>query len=667
MIFKEDSKKTQLCLFKFTKKIQYVKIIIGDNMEGLYLPICSVFFSLLLCIIYFSKKRIDLLENKVYSVMLISSLIDSILVTILQYLAVDGITNKENIIIQIFNKIDFITLIIISSCILVYTLFITIQKAKANSSKVLKIAFISNFVISLIILFGNVKAITDGVRTSITGSAATITYIFAGIYLVTSIIIVLLNHKKRDKRHIPIYSMIGICLTLIIFYNINPYLIIISITLTFLNFIMYFTIENPDMKMINELEIAKEKAEQANAAKTDFLSSMSHEIRTPLNAIVGFSEAIGDATSLEEAQENAKDIVTASQTLLELVNGILNISKIEANKMEIVNTEYDLAQECDDLVKLVKPRIGEKPIELRYYMAPDIPPVLYGDKGKIKEIITNILINAVKYTEEGYIDLRVSCINKNNNSALVISVEDSGRGIKPENISKLFNKFERNEEDKNTTIEGAGLGLAITKKLVEMMGGKIIVQSVYGSGSKFTIYIQQKIVNKPSLTPKLKQIDENLTFEGKRILVVDDNILNVKVVETILKKLKPTIEFCESGPECIDKIKNGEQYDLILLDDMMPKVTGTETLQQLREIPEFKTKVVVLTANAITGSKEKYIEIGFDDYLSKPIEKSELQRVLKKFLNNEYEESKFDPIPEELYDISDTIVERINSEDITKE
>ena len=251
MIFKEDSKKTQLCLFKFTKKIQYVKIIIGDNMEGLYLPICSVFFSLLLCIIYFSKKRIDLLENKVYSVMLISSLIDSILVTILQYLAVDGITNKENIIIQIFNKIDFITLIIISSCILVYTLFITIQKAKANSSKVLKIAFISNFVISLIILFGNVKAITDGVRTSITGSAATITYIFAGIYLVTSIIIALLNHKKRDKRHIPIYSMIGICLTLIIFYNINPYLIIISITLTFLNFIMYFTIENPDMKMIN--------------------------------------------------------------------------------------------------------------------------------------------------------------------------------------------------------------------------------------------------------------------------------------------------------------------------------------------------------------------------------------------------------------------------------
>ena len=586
---------------------------------------------------------------------------------VLQTFPLNGITTLENTLIIIINKIDFITLITISSCILVYTLFITIKKAKENSSKVLKIAFISNFVISLMILFGNVKAITDGVRTSITGSAATITYIFAGVYLVTSIIIALLNHKKRDKRHIPIYSMIGICLTLIIFYNINPYLIIISITLTFLNFIMYFTIENPDMKMINELEIAKEKAEQANAAKTDFLSSMSHEIRTPLNAIVGFSEAIGDATSLEEAQENAKDIVTASNTLLELVNGILNISRIEANKMEIVNTEYDLTQECNDLIKLIKPRIGEKPIELRYYIAPDIPPVLYGDKGKIKEIITNILVNAVKYTEDGYIDLRVSCINKNNNSALVISVEDSGRGIKPENISKLFNKFERNEEDKNTTIEGAGLGLAITKKLVEMMGGKIIVQSVYGSGSKFTIYLQQKIINKPSISPKLKQLDENLSFEGKRILVVDDNILNVKVVETILKKLKPTIEFCESGPECVDKIKSGEQYDLILLDDMMPKVTGTETLQLLRELPDFKTKVVVLTANAITGSKEKYIEIGFDDYLSKPIEKPELQRVLKKFLNSEYEESKFDPIPEELYTISDTIVERINSEEITKE
>ena len=631
-------------------------------MEGLYLPVCSIFFSIMLIFIYFSKKRIDLIENKIFSVMLICSVIDSILVTILQGLAINGIHGIENILLNVLNKIDFVTILVYCNCLFLYTSLITIPKVKQNANKIFKTFNVIGLLTSVLIFCSDIELITKGTQASVAGGATVITYLVAAIFIIASILIVLFNHKNTDKRHIPIYSIIGICIVLFIFFRINPYLIIISITLTFMNFLMYFTIENPDMKMINELNVAKDKAEQANAAKTDFLSSMSHEIRTPLNAIVGFSEAIGDASTLEEAQENAKDIVTASNTLLELVNGILNISKIEANKMEIVNTEYDLTQECDDLVKLIKPRIGEKPIELRYYVAPDIPSVLYGDKGKIKEIITNILVNAVKYTEEGYIDLRVSCINKSNNSALVISVEDSGRGIKPENINKLFNKFERNEEDRNTTIEGVGLGLAITKKLVELMGGKIIVQSVYGSGSKFTIYIQQKIVNKPFLSQATKQVEENLSYEGKRILVVDDNILNVKVVETILKKQKPTIDFCESGIECVEKIKNGEQYDLILLDDMMPKVTGTETLQLLREIPNFNTKVVVLTANAIVGSKEKYLEVGFDDYLSKPIEKQEIHRVLKRFLNNEIEHSNFEPIPEELLEIDDTVIERINSD-----
>ncbi len=631
-------------------------------MNGILLPACSIFFSTMLCIIYFSKKRIDLLENKVFSIMLIASVIDSILVTTLQTLASQNLMN--NLILNIFNKIDYITYIIFTLCILIYTVLITIPKEKYNKKKLFTLFIIIDTIVSLLIIPGNVELITTGSEFSVSGFPVYACYGICGLNLLLSLMIVLINYKKTDKRHIPIYSILVIGALLMFLFSINPYLIVVSITITFLNYLMYFTIENPDMKLITELNIAKDKAEQANAAKTDFLSSMSHEIRTPLNAIVGFSEAIGDATNLEEAQENAKDIVTASQTLLELVNGILNISRIEANKMEIVNSEYDLTQECNDLIKLIKPRIGDKPIELRYYIAPDIPPVLYGDKGKIKEIITNILVNAVKYTEEGYIDLRVSCINKHTNSALVISVEDSGRGIKPEDISKLFNKFERNEEDKNTTIEGAGLGLAITKRLVEMMGGKIIVQSVYGSGSKFTIYIQQKIINKPIISPKLKQLDDKLSFEGKRILVVDDNILNVKVVETILKKFKPTIEFCESGPECVDKIKNGEKYDLILLDDMMPKVTGTETLQILKEIPEFNTKVVVLTANAITGSKEKYIDAGFDDYLSKPIEKPELQRVLKRFLNSdiEIEDSKFEPIPESMYEIDDSVVEKINQE-----
>ena len=547
-------------------------------MSNIIIITISIAITIILLCAYFSKENVKNSETKIYSTLLCVNLAFNITAALTFLMAS---IPKLNPCVGIFQKLYMIEMLFM--IILMYTY--NAQIIDFDDKTKLKVSKISTYmaiIISILILASPITVIIDNGLIDNTGMAYNIMLISTIIYFILTLIYsirLFIRNKNELNKNIPFIILLILYVIGIVLRSYTPEIWFENIffSLTFL--IMYFTIENPDVKMLNKLEIAKDKAEQANAAKTDFLSSMSHEIRTPLNAIVGFSEAIGDASTLEEAQENAKDIVTASNTLLELVNGILNISKIEANKMEIVNTEYDLTQECDDLVKLIKPRIGEKPIELRYYVAPDIPSVLYGDKGKIKEIITNIMVNAVKYTEEGYIDLRVTCINKGNNSALVISVEDSGRGIKPENISKLFNKFERNEEDKNTTIEGAGLGLAITKKLVEMMGGKIIVQSVYGSGSKFTIYIQQKIVNKPSLTPKLKQMDDNLSFEGKRILVVDDNILNVKVVETILKKLKPTIEFCESGPECVEKVKNGEHYDLILLDDMMPKVTGTETLQ----------------------------------------------------------------------------------------
>ena len=291
----------------------------------------------------------------------------------------------------------------------------------------------------------------------------------------------------------------------------------------------------------------------------------------------------------------------------------------------------------NDLTKLIIPRIGEKPIELKTNFSKDIPAILYGDKGKIKEIITNLLTNAVKYTEKGLIVFSVSCINDKNISKLVISVEDTGRGIKPEKIDKLFTKFNRLEEDRNTTLEGTGLGLAITKNLVEMMGGKIVVQSKYGSGSKFTVYLKQKIVSINKVTVKEGKIDENLDnqsleYFNKKILIVDDNKLNIKVATRLLTPYKVEIDTCESGITCLDKIKQGNKYDLILLDDMMPKLSGVETLKELKKEKEFNIPVIALTANAINGMREKYLSDGFNDYLAKPIDKLELRRVLNEYL-----------------------------------
>lgn len=571
-----------------------------------------------------------------YSNMIIFSFIDSILVSILQILALDGVIGIEKLFVTLFNKLDFIILVMFCNCLLLYTLLITIERIKNNFKKYFMISGIIDLICAVIISIANVEVISIGEHYSVQGLAINITYITCFMYIALTILTVLLNIKKIDKRHIPIFVIMGMIFLLLIVFQLNPYLIIISIVLTFIDYIMYFTIENPDMKMINELNMAKRHAERANQAKTDFLSSMSHEIRTPLNAIVGFSDCILEEENLEKAKEDAKDIIMASQNLLEIVNGILDISKIEANKMEIVETDYEPRKIFEDLTRLVATRIGEKPIELKTNIAVDLPYKLHGDSGKLKQIITNILTNAVKYTEKGFINFVVACIIEDNKVKLVMSVEDTGRGIKPEKMNSLFTKFERLDEDKNTTLEGTGLGLAITKKLVEMLGGKIVVQSVYGEGSKFTVYLQQEILELQKSEQEQEEINvksnEIYDFSSKRILVVDDNKINIKVATKLLEPYKVKVDTAESGFECIEKINRNEQYDLILMDDMMPKMTGVETFHKLKENSNFNIPTIALTANAIVGMREKYIAEGFSDYLAKPIEKDCLQQTLNKFL-----------------------------------
>ena len=559
-------------------------------------------------------------------------------------------------------KVHLSLLVIISFLLYLYCL--AINQLKETTKKILSfivLIFIIGLVGCVFILPVDV-IIFDGVLDvgGLSYEAAMVGILFDFISILILIVLNLVKDKGNFKKSIPfivflVFFIFGFLLRLHF-----PELITESYIVAFVLLVMYFTMENPDVKMLNQVELAKNQAEKANTAKTDFLSSMSHEIRTPLNAIVGFSNAILEEDTMEAAKEDAKDIILASENLLEIVNGILDISKIEANKMEIINGEYNLKEECETLVKLVKPRIGEKQVELRLSLAPDIPDFLYGDKGKMKEVITNLLTNAVKYTDEGVITFSVNCINKNDESSLVVSVEDTGRGIKPEKIDKLFNKFERLEEDKNTTIEGVGLGLAITKKLVEMLGGRIVVQSVFGSGSKFTFYIKQKIVEK-----KVKEFEKEeaeLLLTNKRVLLVDDNALNIKVAERLFKGYGLIVESCTSGDECLYLLKAGKTYDLIFMDDMMPKLSGTETLHLLQEIPEFDTRVIALTANAIEGMRDKYIKEGFADYLAKPIEKIELERVFRKYLNNEKKSISFAPLPQELYEITDDAIKHINDQ-----
>jgi len=593
----------------------------------------------LIATVYFLKGRVKNIDNKIYTSIVILNLI-GLFIDISGYFSFR--TFGENFILNVLiSKIYLIYYISYIFCLMLYTYNLCFKNFNKIYDKVLYGFVISCLIIFLLPIkchFENNVAYTYGLSVNL---AYTLGFGFIGVMLFCLFKNI---RNARKKEFIPLFAFITLTILCMAIQKINPALTLLLTCNTLVTVLMYFTIENPDVKLINQLELAKDQAEKANHAKTDFLSSMSHEIRTPLNAIVGFSQCIENATNLDEAKEDARDIVMASSNLLEIVNGILDISKIEADKMEIVNTEYNLKEILDNLTKLIIPRIGEKDIELKTDFAPDLPDVLYGDSGKVKQVITNVLTNAAKYTEKGEINFDVKCVNNKNQCKLIISIKDTGRGIKTEQIDKLFNKFQRLDEDKNTTTEGTGLGLAITKRLVEMMGGKIVVQSEYGEGSIFTIYLTQEIRN--GLYKKEEVIEEQLKFDGKKILLVDDNKLNIKVGTKILKEYNLDITPCESGFECINKIENNNKYDLILMDIMMPKMGGVETLKRLKQIENFNTPVIALTADAIQGRENKYMEVGFSGYLSKPIEDTELKKILSKFLNGIKVEKKLEKVKE---------------------
>ncbi|MCR4909222.1 MAG: response regulator [Lachnospiraceae bacterium] len=410
-------------------------------------------------------------------------------------------------------------------------------------------------------------------------------------------------------------------------------------------------------KITNELLDMASEANDANNAKSAFLSHMSHEIRTPINAILGMDEMILRESSEEEVLKYAGDIRSACNNLLGIVNDVLDFSKIEAGKMNIIPAEYELSSIINDLFNMVRLRADSKKLTIKLDIDPSIPSVLFGDETRIKQIITNILTNAVKYTEKGSVTLTIKQLEESGSFdpdtlgkacpgdslpdtavKLLVAVKDTGIGIRPEDMKKLFVQYERMEEKRNRTIEGTGLGLNITRELLELMGSSLSVESAYGEGSVFSFELLQGVINSEpvgELNGRFKKTTDynyhvRFTAEDAHILVVDDTKVNLDVIRNLLKKTKITVDAAESGAEALELVQFNS-YDLILLDHLMPEMDGPETLRRMNEMKDNQSAgvpVISLTANAMPGARDEYIKAGFKDYLAKPINSKQLEDML---------------------------------------
>ena len=395
----------------------------------------------------------------------------------------------------------------------------------------------------------------------------------------------------------------------------------------------------------NQLRELHKEAMAANHAKSSFLANMSHEIRTPINTILGMDELILREAHNINVIEYAQNIKNEGKTLMSLINDLLDFSKIESGKMELAETEYAISSLLHDVVAMFSLKAEEKGLEFQIEVEDDIPSMLYGDEIRIKQILSNLLSNAVKYTERGSVGLFVEWTSKSESSALLtITVKDSGIGIREEDMEDIFDKFKRFDSVRNSKIEGTGLGMNITAQLLELMNGEIFVKSKYGVGSEFRIQIPQRIVDATPMGSYsyIRQMQvqndrrETFTAPKAKVLVVDDNLMNRVVVKGLLKQTLLQIEEAESGEECLKKTMD-THYEVILMDHMMPGMDGVETLHRLREQKGVNkdTPVVVLTANAVVGVKDFYLDSGFDSYLSKPINGKLLEEVLLKYLPDE--------------------------------
>ena len=466
-----------------------------------------------------------------------------------------------------------------------------------------------------------------------------ISMLFYTMFLVALIIKYLKTNDKNKRNKIisMLVTILGVSISVII-QIIIPNFAFLGLGLYLAIMLLYFFVENVDLIIAEELVVVKKNIEKSSNAKLDFLYNMSHDIRSPMNAIVELSKSLRQIEEFNEenVRNDIKSIKFSCNNLVEIVNNILDVNKIASGQEDLQLKEYNLNKLLADMPYVIETRIGSKPIKLEFDIDQNIASGLIGDTTKLYRVIMNILTNSVKYTEVGKIKLTIKGEINGDIQNLSMRISDTGYGIKKDDFDKMFTKFNRLDDATDNAIEGTGLGLVITKKYVDSMGGKIWFESEYGAGTIFFIELPQKIVNKTPLS-QVVEGNENKKIEvidlsNNRVLIVDDNSLNIKVTKKILEKYNIQVDSVKSGEECIFKIKSGETYNLILLDDVLPDIGGLELIKIIKNIGGFYIPpVVAYTANVMNGIKEEYLSKGFDEYMPKPFDMNQFDLIIKKY------------------------------------
>lgn len=581
----------------------------------------SLLILTLLIIIYYSQEKKLKQSNTIFRAILLSGYISQLLY-ISTYIAI-----KNQIQSILFAKLYLIFITILFILFTAYTFTQLWQekykneqtKLQKQTKKINLILGIITFISSIIILCSNII-----LKENLILYQKHIVTIFIYLTVAINFIILLLNTKKfNSNKYFHLIILFIAQISSIAFQSTSPNTPIINSLLVFMILYQYITLENINIKELEIVKLERDNAENQSLDKSSFLRTLSHEIRTPINTIDGYSQILLENNPNQEIQDDIQDIRTASKDLLNIINGMIDLSMIESGKLEIINENYNIYNMLDNVIQITSSKIRDKKIKLITKIEKDIPAVLLGDSERFSQIILNLLKNAMKHTDAGEITLEVESIKSQSVCRLKIKVKDTEKDITEEKLAHIFDNHEKN------------IDLLVARHLTNLMNGKIDVESTKEKEITITVTIDQKIISMTSKTSNQKKNVKPFKATGKRVIIADDNKLNLKVAAKLLEPYEVEVIPVNSGQECLDILEKDKKFDLILMDDLMPNMSGTETLDIIKKIERvdgYYIPIVVLTANAIAGMKDKYLNDGFEDYLAKPIDKSELDRILRKYL-----------------------------------